>query len=65
MFFDGLIGNKDRYLGNFGMLIDNDMNQILGSAPIFDNGASFLNMLTLDELSDYHKIENNYYTYFG
>ena len=65
MFFDGLIGNKDRHLGNFGMLIDNDTNQILGSAPIFDNGASFLNMLTLDELSDYHKIENNYYTYFG
>ena len=37
-FFDALIFNTDRHMGNFGYLIDNDKNEIVGAAPIFDNG---------------------------
>lgn len=36
--FDALILNTDRHLGNFGYLVDNDTNRIVGPAPIFDNG---------------------------
>ena len=37
-FFDALIFNTDRHLGNFGFLVDNETNEISGIAPIFDNG---------------------------
>lgn len=36
--FDALIFNTDRHLGNFGYLVDNDTNEIVDAAPIFDNG---------------------------
>ena len=52
MLFDGIICNKDRHLGNFGMIIDNNTNEILRPAPIFDNGFSMINILTQDELKD-------------
>ena len=38
-FFDAIICNTDRHLGNFGYLIDNDKNEVIGAAPIFDNGC--------------------------
>lgn len=50
--FDSLIMNPDRHLGNFGMIVDNNTGQILRSAPIFDNGYSMINFLTLNELND-------------
>lgn len=61
MVFDAIIGNTDRHLGNFGMFIDNNTNKILEPAPIFDNGLSFLNNLTLEEIKDknYIKEYNN------
>ena len=61
MIFDAVIGNTDRHLGNFGMFIDNNTNKILETAPIFDNGLSFLNHLTLEEIKDknYIKEYNN------
>jgi len=37
---DALILNDDRHLGNFGFLIDNEINEISGPAPVFDNGHS-------------------------
>ena len=52
MVFDALICNVDRHLGNFGMIIDNNTNEILRPAPIFDNGFSMINILTQDELKD-------------
>lgn len=55
MLFDSIIFNVDRHLGNFGMIINNDTNELLRPAPIFDNGFSLLNYLTLGELKD---IEN-------
>ena len=43
MLFDAIIGNRDRHLGNFGMIIDNKTFEVLNAAPIFDNGESILN----------------------
>jgi len=39
-FFDAVVFNTDRHLGNFGFLVDNDTNELAGVAPIFDNGYS-------------------------
>ncbi len=50
-FFDAIILNTDRHLGNFGYLINNDTNEIIGAAPIFDNGYGLL-ALALDRQSD-------------
>ncbi|ARJ55948.1 transcriptional regulator [Campylobacter cuniculorum] len=51
MLFDALICNIDRHLGNFGMMIDNNTNEILRPAPIFDNGMSFISTLGKNELN--------------
>ena len=42
MVFDSLIINRDRHLGNFGMLVDNNTGEYLRPAPLFDNGCSLL-----------------------
>lgn len=42
MIYDAIILNKDRHLGNFGYLIDNNTGEFLKPAPIFDNGISLL-----------------------
>lgn len=52
-FFDALIFNTDRHMGNFGYLIDNDTNEIAGAAPIFDNGDGLFS-LALDREGDTH-----------
>ena len=52
MLFDALICNVDRHLGNFGMIIDNNTNEILRPAPIFDNGLSMMTTLSTEELKD-------------
>ena len=44
--FDALIFNTDRHMGNFGYLIDNDTNEIVGAAPIFDNGYGLFSLAT-------------------
>ena len=52
-FFDAVIFNTDRHMGNFGYLIDNDTNEIIGAAPIFDNGYGLFS-LALDRKGDSH-----------
>lgn len=52
-FFDAIIFNTDRHMGNFGYLIDNDTNEIAGAAPIFDNGYGLFS-LALDREGDTH-----------
>lgn len=42
MVFDALIGNIDRHTGNYGVLIDNNLNKIICPAPLFDNGLGIL-----------------------
>ena len=52
MLFDAIIGNKDRHLGNFGILNNNNTGELISLAPIFDNGLSMLNCMTKNEISD-------------
>ena len=47
-FFDAIIFNTDRHTGNFGFLVDNDINEISGIAPIFDNGYSLFSRAISD-----------------
>lgn len=42
--FDAIVLNTDRHLGNLGFLIDNETNEIVGAAPIFDNGNSLFSL---------------------
>ena len=56
--FDALIFNTDRHTGNFGLLIDNKTNEVVGFAPVFDNGLSLFNYAMEDDLeniSEYSK----------
>lgn len=46
--FDALVFNTDRHLGNFGYLVDNETNQIVGTAPIFDNGFGLFALAECD-----------------
>ncbi|MFC3848211.1 hypothetical protein ACFOPX_06710 [Helicobacter baculiformis] len=52
LLFDALTFNTDRHLGNFGMLIDNDTNELARPAPIFDNGMAFFNHITEYDLEN-------------
>ena len=42
--FDAIIFNTDRHMGNFGYMINNDTNEIVGAAPIFDNGYGLFSL---------------------
>ena len=48
--FDAIICNNDRHFGNFGLLVDNDTNQIAGPAPLFDHGNSLFNFAGREDL---------------
>ena len=52
LIFDALICNEDRHFGNFGLMVDNHVNQPVGFAPIFDNGLSLFNYAMEDNLQD-------------
>ena len=58
MVFDALIHNTDRHLNNFGVLIDNESNRILGPAPLFDHGNSLFYNITDDEYSDLNAVKD-------
>lgn len=47
---DALIFNTDRHFGNFGFMVDNKTNQIVGPAPLFDHGNSLFNYAGSDDL---------------
>lgn len=49
---DALILNVDRHLGNFGMLVNNDTQNVTGAAPIFDHNRSLLFDLDTAQLED-------------
>ena len=48
--FDAVIYNEDRHFGNFGVLRDNHSGELLGAAPIFDNGLSLFNLAMPEDL---------------
>lgn len=41
--FDALICNVDRHFGNFGLMVNNESNQVVAPAPLFDHGNSLFN----------------------
>lgn len=53
MLFDSITGNRDRHLGNFGMLVDNQTFEVIKPAPIFDNGESVLNYYNFSKNLDF------------
>lgn len=48
--FDCLIGNTDRHLNNFGVIVDADTNDVIEPMPIFDHGNAFWLSIDLDRL---------------
>ena len=48
---DALICNTDRHFGNFGFLVDNQTNQIVAPAPLFDHGNALFNYAGQDALA--------------
>ena len=52
LIFDAVICNEDRHFGNFGLIINNQTNQIVDTAPIFDNGLSLFNYAMEEDLKD-------------
>lgn len=50
MLFDSLIANRDRHLGNFGVITDNNSGKVLRPAPVFDNGYSLYCTAAVNEL---------------
>ena len=50
--FDAVIYNEDRHFGNFGILRSSCTGEVLGAAPIFDNGLSLFNFATQSDLED-------------
>lgn len=53
MLFDSITGNRDRHLGNFGMLVDNQTFEVIKPAPIFNNGESVLNYYNFSKNLDF------------
>ena len=52
LILDAVICNTDRHYGNFGLLIDNQTNQIAAPAPLFDHGNSLFNFAVGGDLLD-------------
>ncbi len=52
LIFDAVICNVDRHFSNFGLIVNNQTNQIVETAPIFDNGLSLFNYAMAEDLKD-------------
>lgn len=53
MVFDALIYNTDRHLTNFGVLRNSLTGELLGTAPMFDNGRSLFFNLAFNQVDDF------------
>lgn len=56
--FDAVICNTDRHYGNFGFLVDNETNQIVAPAPLFDHGNALFNLAGRDCWEDEQELQN-------
>jgi hypothetical protein len=45
---DAFIGNQDRNNSNWGILFKNDFSELIGLAPVYDNGNAFYNKRDID-----------------
>lgn len=52
IFFDCLIGNTDRHLNNFGIIVDADTNKIIEPMPLFDHGNALWPSIDLEHLQN-------------
>ena len=52
LIFDAVICNEDRHFGNFGLIVENNTNAIIDTAPIFDHGLSLFNYAMDDDMQD-------------
>jgi len=52
--FDAVIFNEDRHKGNFGFIVDNNTNEAIGMAPLFDHNIA---MLCYAEQDDFGEID--------
>ena len=57
---DALCFNQDRHSGNFGVLVDNETQDILGMAPVFDLNIA---MLPYVEMNEFDKIGDKLFNY--
>ena len=55
LLLDIIIINSDRHFGNFGFLVDTQTNEIVKTAPIFDNGLSLFYDALEDDLEHIEK----------
>lgn len=55
--FDAVVCNTDRHFGNFGFLVDNEINEIVAPAPLFDHGNSLFNFAGRDALASLENLE--------
>ena len=51
LIFDAVVCNTDRHFGNFGFLVDNETNEIVAPAPLFDHGNALFNFAGRDALA--------------
>ncbi|KAA6225262.1 hypothetical protein FMM58_01855 [Campylobacter sp. LR291e] len=65
MIFDGLIANLARNYTNFGFIINNNTNELLRPAPLFDNGFSLFNLLKENQLRDIENAVFKWKSFFG
>lgn len=63
--FDAVIYNEDRHFGNFGVLRDQHSGEIIGAAPIFDNGLSLFNFAMPDDFKDLDRYAKTRGTAYG
>ncbi|WP_251424844.1 HipA domain-containing protein [Veillonella agrestimuris] len=59
MVFDALIKNTDRHLNNFGLLVNNNTNEIIQAAPLFDHGNSLFYKALDSDYEDLYQVKNN------
>ena len=52
LIFDAVICNEDRHFGNFGLIVENNTNAIIDTAPMFDHGLSLFNYAMDDDMQD-------------
>ena len=55
--FDAIICNVDRHFGNFGLMVDNQTNEIVAPAPLFDHGNSLFNFAMGDDWDSDENLE--------
>ncbi len=63
--FDTVIYNEDRHFGNFGVLRDNRSGEIIGPAPVFDNGLSLFNYAMPEDIADLDEYAKTRFPVYG